>query len=507
MSPRHAESPLSVAIIGGGISGLAAAHRLLELNPNIRVTLFEGSDRLGGVLGTIRRGPYLIERSADMFTTREPWALDLCRRIGFADQLVGTTAANRRAFVVRRGKLLPIPEGFTLMSPAKVWPIITSPIFSPLGKLRMACDYFARPRQTDADESLQSFVVRHFGHEAFDRLIQPLIGGIYTADPAKLSMRATLPQFVELERKFGSLIRGMRATTSPTRKRGTSVASPTTAIDPSNSASGARYGLFVAPRDGMSSLIKAIASRLPADCVRQNARVERIERVSDPQGPSPWRVTIAGQPSPEPFDALVLAAPARLSASLLSTIDAQLASLVGSITYAGCSVAVMAYCRDQIAHPCNGSGFVVPAIEKRRIIAGSFSSQKFAGRAPDDRILMRVFVGGALQPELTDLPDDDLRRIVREELGELLGARGESEFCDIVRWQGMMPQYHVGHLDLVAKIEERAASIPHFALAGNAYRGVGIPFCVRSGEQAAERLVSSRHTPCAVNDTRSVSTT
>jgi oxygen-dependent protoporphyrinogen oxidase len=492
----------SVAVIGGGISGLAAAHRLSELDPAVRVSLVEASGQLGGVLGTMRRDGYLIERSADMFTTKEPWALDLCRRIGFAEQLQETRPENRRAFVVRSGKLLPIPEGFTLMSPAKVWPIVKSPIFSPLGKLRMACDYFSRPRQSDADESLESFVVRHFGRETFDRLIQPLIGGIYTADPAKLSMRATLPQFVELERKFGSLIRGMR-NTNPKRQRGTAP----------DQASGARYGLFVTPRDGMTSLVEAIASRLPAGCVRLNSPIERIEKCeprSSPPWPEsrPWRITIAGQP-PESFDALILAVPARLSASLLKNIAADLASLVSSVPYAGCSVAVTAYRRNQIAHPCNGSGFVVPIVEKRRIIAGSFSSQKFAGRAPDDRILMRVFVGGALQPELIDLSDDDIRWIVRGELAELLGIRGEPEFCDVVRWRGMMPQYHVGHLELVSQIEERAAAIPGFALAGNAYRGVGIPFCIRSGEQAAERVISSRHATCAViaDGTRSVPAT
>ncbi|HZL89373.1 MAG TPA: protoporphyrinogen oxidase [Pirellulaceae bacterium] len=476
----------SVAVIGGGIAGLAAAHRLIELDPALRVTLFEASNNLGGILGTVRRDGYLIERSADMFTTREPWGLDLCRRIGFADQLVSPTPANRRAFVVRRGKLLPIPEGFTLMSPAKVWPIVKSPIFSLPGKLRMASEYFSRPRPSDADESLESFVVRHFGREAFDRLIQPLIGGIYTADPAKLSMRATLPQFIEMERRFGSLIRGMRV-----NRR--AHAAQTSGVDAGiHQASGARYSLFVTPRDGMSSLVEAIAARLPADCVRLNSRVERIERDGG------WRIAIAGEATPQSFDALILAAPAGISAPLLKCVDAELASLVASVSQAGCSVAVTAYRRDQVAHPCNGSGFVVPIVENRRIIAGSFSSQKFAGRAPEDRILMRVFIGGALQPELTDLPDGDIQRIAREELGELLGIRGEPEFCDVVRWQGMMPQYHVGHLDLVAKIEERVAAIGGFALAGNAYRGVGIPFCIRSGEQAAEQIIRSRHTPCAV---------
>lgn len=502
------DSSYSVAVIGGGISGLAAAHRLLELDPTIRATLFEAADRLGGVLETVRRDDYLIERSADMFTTKEPWAIDLCRRIGFADQLQGTRPENRRAFVVRRGRLLAIPEGFTLMSPARIWPVLTSPIFSPLGKLRMACEYFSRPRAAPEDETLQSFVLRHFGREAFDRLIQPLIGGIYTADPARLSIRATLPQFVELERRYGSLIRGLRSA-GGTSGLSTRAGTAGQASSATPEASGARYGLFVTPRDGMSSLVEAIAARLPAAAVRRRSRIERMERLeppsaSKPPGSSPWpdagkwQVTVSGQ-RPEVFDAVILACPAPLAAALLRQVDSELAALLANIPYAGCAVAVTAYRRDQVEHPCNGSGFVVPIVENRRILAGSFSSQKFAGRAPPDRVLMRIFVGGALQPQLADLPDDDIRRLVLQELADLVGARGEPEFCEIVRWRAMMPQYHVGHLDLVAKIEQRAAGIPGLALAGNAYRGVGIPFCIKSGEQAAERIASSRHSPCAVS--------
>jgi oxygen-dependent protoporphyrinogen oxidase len=468
-----------VAVIGGGISGLAAAHRLLELDAAVRVTLFEASGRLGGVLQTVRRDGYLIERSADMFTTREPWALDLCRRIGIADELIETDARFRRAFVVRRGRLVPVPEGFTLMSPAKVWPIVTTPILGPLGKLRLAWEYFTPARRSEADESLESFVVRRFGRQAFDRLIQPLIGGIYTADPAKLSMQATLPQFVELERKHGSLIRGMRSKGTGDRRQATE-------------GSGARYGQFLAPRDGMQRLVDGVAARLPAGCVRLNAKVDRIER--DGAG---WRLYVANGSASEAFDELVIAAPGAVSSRLLSSVDHELSTLVGSISHAGCSVAILGVRREQIAHPLDGFGFVVPAIENRQIIAGSMASVKFPGRAPEGRVLLRVFVGGALQPQLGELPDEEIRRIVLQELGELLGLVGEPEFCDVARWLGMMPQYHVGHLDLVRQIEERAAAIPHFALAGNAYRGVGVPFCVRSGEAAAERIVAAAGAPRA----------
>ena len=462
--------PRRVAIIGGGISGLAAAHRVTELDAATEVTLFETSSCVGGILQTDRRDGWLIERSADMFTTREPWAVDLCRRIGIADELIETDARFRRAFVVRQGRLIPVPEGFTLMSPAKVWPIVKTPLLSPLGKLRLAWEYFTPARRDGADESLESFVVRRFGREAFDRLIQPLIGGIYTADPAKLSMAATLPQFLEMESQHGSLIRGMRRKGPGARGQ-----------EPG--ASGARYGLFVAPREGMQRLVDAVAARLPAGCVRLNSPVERIERGE------PWRLFVRGQVTPELFDEMILAAPGAVSSRLLKMVDGELASLIERIPHAGCSVAVLGVQRNQIKHPLDGFGFVVPAVEKRRIIAGSMASVKFPGRAPEGKVLLRVFVGGALQPELGELPEDEIRQLVQEELRELIGLSGEPEFCEVVRWLGMMPQYHVGHLDLVARIEARAAAIPHFALAGNAFRGVGIPFCIHSGEQAAERVM------------------
>ncbi|HZN32378.1 MAG TPA: protoporphyrinogen oxidase [Pirellulaceae bacterium] len=481
-----------VAVIGGGISGLAAAHRLTELSPQSHVTLFEAGERLGGALQSVRRDGWLIERSADMFITREPEAVDLCRRIGLADELIGTNTQHRRSWVVRRGKLVPIPEGFTLMSPAKIWPILTTPLLSPLGKLRLAAEYLTPRRADTSDESLESFVCRRFGREAFERLIQPLIGGIYTADPAQLSMAATLPQFVAMERKHGSLIRGMRAGVGSRESGVGSRELASGGRQPAeDAASGARYGLFVAPRLGMQQLVEAIAAKLPTGCVRLSCLVVRIEphRVADgPRSPC-WRVSLGGGGAEE-FDDLILAAPGAASARLLAGVDDELSALIGRIPHAGCSIAVLGIRKEQASHPLDGFGFVVPAIENRRIIAGSLASVKFAGRAPDGKVLLRVFVGGALQPELGQLPEEEIRRLVLEELRELIGLSGEPEFFEVIRWQGMMPQYHVGHLDLVSQIEARSAAIPHFALAGNAYRGVGIPLCIRSGEAAAARIVT-----------------
>ena len=237
--------------------------------------------------------------------------------------------------------------------------------------------------------------------------------------------------------------------------------------------------MFVAPRGGMTALIEKLAARLPAGTVELNSPIEGIERSAG----GGWRV------GDELFDRLIIAVPAHAAAKLLEDVNADLAGDLMQIPYAGCALALVGYGREQIAHPLDGFGFVAPAIEGRKIIACSMASVKFAGRAPEGKVLLRVFVGGALQPELNQLAHDEIKALVLKELGELIGLSGEPEFCEVARWPGMMPQYHVGHLELVRQIEERVGRIGHFALAGNSYRGVGIPFCIKSGEEAAERVM------------------
>jgi oxygen-dependent protoporphyrinogen oxidase len=310
------------------------------------------------------------------------------------------------------------------------------------------------------------------GKQVFERLVQPLVAGIYTADAERLSLAAALPRFREMERRHGSLIRAARF---EARERGASADAQ---------ASGARYSLFVAPREGLASLVEAIARRLPAGCVRLNSSVERLAAL--PGGG--WDLFIAGQAEPQTFSALIVAAPAPRAAQLLKGVDDALAADLAEILYAGSAIALAGYRREQIARPLDGFGFVVPEIEHRQILAASFSSVKFAGRAAEDRMLFRVFLGGSGRPDLVQAPDDALRKIVTGELGELLGARGEPELFQVCRWGGKMPQYHVGHVELVRRIENRANHLPNFALAGNAYHGVGIPQCIHSGEQAAARV-------------------
>ena len=462
------QRPKQIAVIGGGISGLSAAHHLQELDSHCRITLFEASDRIGGVIRSEHQADCLVDRGADMFTTRDPWALDLCQRIDFDKQLISTNAKQRRAFVVHRSKLCEVPPGFTLMSPSRIYPVLRTPLLSWKGKLRLAAELLVPRKKDQEDESLRAMATRRFGQEAYERLIQPLIGGIYTADPQKLSIAATMPQFAEMEREFGSLIRGVRK-----------------AAQHNTSASGARYGMFVAPRGGMTDLVNAIAARLPENTIQREQTVSRVQRTA-----TGWELhTSQPQPS-QTFDGVVVAIPAFRAADILTGNHQDLPTQLRSIPYASAVVAALVYRREQIKHALNGFGFVVPQCERRKVLAASFSHVKFAGRAPQDLALIRVFLGGALQPQLLDLADHELEQIARDELNELIGAQGAPIASQSVRWQQAMPQYHVGHLELVDKIEQAVATLPGLELAGNAYRGVGIPFCIRSGEQAAERLLT-----------------
>ncbi|MGI9458233.1 MAG: protoporphyrinogen oxidase, partial [Aeoliella sp.] len=340
---QFSHSDASVAVIGAGICGLAAAHRLTELLPNVRVQLFEASDRIGGVLKTIRDGDYLVEASADNFITRTPWAKDLCQRVGL--ELLPTEPSLRRALVVRDGHVVPVPESFVLMSAGRWWPIVKSPVLSPRGKLRLAMEPFITQRSSETDESISSFARRRLGREVFERLVQPLVAGIYTADPQKLSMNATLPQFVEQEQQFGSLWKARNA------------------VQPMSGDSGAAYSTFVAPREGMGQLIKALADRLPEGAVRLQAPVKAVSASS-----TGWYVEIA-EGGGEEFCGVVLALPAPKSADCVAAFDGKLAAMLHEIQYAGVSIVAMGVRRDQIKLPISGFGFVVPQIEGRQIIA------------------------------------------------------------------------------------------------------------------------------------------
>lgn len=461
-------APLRVAVIGGGISGLAAAHRLVEqaraAGRPLALRLFESGDRLGGVIRTERRDGYVIEAGPDSFLSEKPAALRLCERLGLIEALVGTREEFRRTYVVRAGRLHALPDGFLLMAPTRLWPLVTTPLFSWPGKLRMALD-LVLPRGRGADESLSAFVTRRLGREALTRVAQPLVGGIYTADPDQLSLAATMPRFLEMERTSRSIILAMWRQQRAAAQR--------------SGDSGARWSLFLSFTEGLQTLVDALAARLPDGAVELGRAVTRLERA--PQGG--WRIDDMHE-----CDAVIVATPAHAAATLLRPLDAALATELEAIPYASSATVTFAWRREEVPHPLDGFGFVVPHIERRSLLAGTFSSLKYPGRAPADMLLVRAFVGGALRPELVELDDAALTAAVRQELTALLGIRAAPHLTRIARWRRAMPQYHVGHTERVTRIRARAAALG-LALAGNAYDGVGIPDCIRTGEAASEAVI------------------
>jgi oxygen-dependent protoporphyrinogen oxidase len=433
------------------------------------VVLIEASPRLGGTLLTDQREGFLLERGPDSFISEKPEAVALAKRLGIEARLIETNPEQRRSFIVRGGRLRPVPEGFQLLAPSRIWPFLTTDIFSLAGKVRMSADLFL-PRQTTNgtnDESLASFVRRRLGREALERMAQPMVGGIYTADPETLSLRATLPRFLDMEREHRSLILAMLR--KARLQSGTS---------------GARYSLFLSFDRGMQVLSDELAGALTNCEVKLNTRVVAIERHSG------WRIK-TDKEKPIDADAICLALPAYVAAQLLAPIDQTLASQLTQIKYASTATINLAYRREAVRHPLNGFGFVVPFVEKRSLLACTFSNVKFSGRAPEGHVLLRAFVGGALQPELFALEESEMVKQVERDLRGLLGIEGKPLFTEVAKWENSMPQYEVGHLDRIAAIETQLAQLPNLALAGNAYRGAGIPDCIRSGETAAEKLCNT----------------
>ena len=478
-----------IVIIGGGITGLAAAHRILERSEEsgkqVGLTLLEAGPRVGGIIQTQERDGFLLESGPDSFISEKPEALELAKRLGLQSHLIETNEHHRRSFVVRQGRLLPVPEGFHLLAPSRFWPFVRSEIFSWPGKARMALDLLLPRRNlngntdTDVDETLAQFVRRRLGREALERMAQPMVGGIYTADPEQLSLRATMPRFLEMEREHRSLIRALRKQNrSPTpgspagqpgwggtvREGSRGRGSSPDGREGANRTSGARYSLFLSFDRGMQLLTDKLEERilnfksqisnfqsqvseddhLVQTSIRVNTAVESLtlEREEGDEAPK-WRVrTNRGETLVA--DAVCLALPAYVSARLLSGVDAQLASELDGIPYASSATINLAYKREDIPHPLDGFGFVVPFIEKRTVMACTFSSVKFPGRAPQGHVLLRAFVGGALQPEMFDLSQDELLSRVRADLRDLLGIEQAPLFAEVSKWERSMPQYHRG---------------------------------------------------------------
>ncbi|HEX2930536.1 MAG TPA: protoporphyrinogen oxidase [Candidatus Binatia bacterium] len=466
-----------IIVVGGGIAGLAAAHRIVELikekSLDVELTVLEASPRLGGAIATERAGEFLVEAGPDSFISEKPWALGLCERLGLRSHLVSTQSTFQKIYIVHHGKLELLPDGFFLLAPTRFWPFILTPLFSWAEKCRIAKELILPRGEISDDESLGAFVRRRFGGEVLERVAQPLIGGIYAADPDKLSLAATMPRFKTMEREQRSII---LALWSEQRRHARS----------REAGSGARWSLFVTLAGGMRELVDALVHRLPEGSIRMNAPVANLLLDRDGHG---WNVSMK-QGKGLHADAVILATPAFRAGQLLAYTDHGAADELKRIAYASTATVNLAYRCQDFPKELDSFGFVVPAIERRKIMACTFSSLKYPGRAPQDKILLRAFVGGTLQRELFNDDDAIMEENVREELASLLGVTARPLFTRIWRHPNSMPQYHVGHGARMAKIESALARFPTLALAGSAYRGVGIADCVHTGEQAAESIVT-----------------
>jgi protoporphyrinogen/coproporphyrinogen III oxidase len=486
---------MRVAIIGGGIAGLAAAYELEKARASgaaVEYRLFESRDRLGGSLASETVNGIVLERGPDSFLSEKPAGAELCRELGLADQLTPSNDANRKTHIVVKNRLVPLPDGLMFLIPTKLVPTALTGLFSPATKIKMALELLHPPRPSGQDESVAALVERHFGKEAVDRLADPLLSGIYGGDATQLSARTVLPKLVEMETQYGSLTRGMLAAHKQMRAKMAAMRAANgnggqgqTAPKPVGPRS-----IFTTLKGGLQQLVDALEARLNPEWVRTSTAVNVLER--DGNG---WQLRFDQRE--EFYDAVILASPSWASGKLLATTDAALGDELGAIPYSSSITVNLVFDEAQLGPLPDGFGFLVPAVEGRAMLACTFVHRKFAGRTPSGKAVLRAFLGGAKNEALLDQSDDVLVATVRRELSEILGARVvgphiPAEATQVSRWRRAMAQYAVGHQERMKRVKERLAGLPGLRLAGNAYDGIGIPDCIRTGRNAAKELVEER---------------
>jgi oxygen-dependent protoporphyrinogen oxidase len=443
-----------IIIVGGGISGLATAYYLrkfaAEANADLQIELHERESRCGGKIVTERTAGFVLEGGPDSCITTEPAGYELFEELGLKDEVIATNPAMRKVYIVHRGRLEELPAGMRLTVPTQAMAMLKTRLMSPLGKLRILAEMFVPGRKETSDESMADFVRRRFGQEMLDRIAQPLMGGIYVADPEYMSLHSTFKQFADLERKKGSLILAMRGAAKAMRAR------------PSRP-------MFISLRAGMAQVVEALREEL-GDIVKTNSEVERVEDLE--------------------ADAVVLATLANVSARLVETANAALAEQLRNIRFVSTATVSLAYRKSAIRRCCpiDGYGFVVPRAEKRDILACTWTSTKFDHRADDSHLLLRVFVGGDAHHDLLQQGDEAILDAVRGELRELMDLEAEPCLSHITHWREGNPQYDVGHAERVAAIREAAADTPGLFLTSCCFDGIGIPSCVAAARKTARAI-------------------
>jgi protoporphyrinogen/coproporphyrinogen III oxidase len=464
-----------VVVIGGGMSGLAAARTLLQQEPQPRVTLIETDTQFGGKVRTEYVDDFVIEGGPDSFLSGKPRGVGLAIELGLGDELIGVTPQKHRAFILYRDTFHPIPEGLTGLVPTKLGPVARSGLLSPRGKARLALDYVL-PKHDATDEALGGFVRRRLGDEAWERLVEPLMAGIYAADGDQLSLAATFPQLQAAEREHGGLIRGVVAA----RKNAPATTGP---VRPP----------FLTPAGGLGAMVETLTGRLQRDGALLRPGMRALS-VSQPVPGGMYEIALEG-PAPLQADAVILATPAHVTSDLVSGLDRAMSHDLADIPHASTAIVTLAYRTEHIARPLTGHGYVVPRIAGGPVLACTWSSRKWAGRAPDGWELLRVFLGRSGNGEaLLEFDDETLLAIAQEEVGSRLGASSAPALGRVQRWPLGMPQYILGHPQRIARIEAAVVAHAGLELAGNALRGVGVPDVIRSGEDAAGRVQQNLRT-------------
>ena len=454
-----------IAVVGGGTAGLSAAYSLQKrksAGTPLDFVVYEAGEHLGGVIRTEKVQECVVEAGPDSFLTEKPWAADLCRELGLGDQLISSNDAERKTYMLVKGRLIAIPDGLMFMVPTKLLPAFLSPMFSAGTKLRIIREWISPPKPKDSEMTVADFVARHYGREMVDRIADPLLGGVYGGNADQLSVDAVLPRFVQMETKYGSLGRAMVAARS------------------NSPASGPRP-LFTSLKSGMQQMTDKLISRLPKPALRLGSTVETVKPES-----GKWLVICNGRT--EEYDAVVIATPAHKASELLAS-QSELATELNTIPYTSSITVVLAYDQGVRASLPPGFGFLVPRTEQRRILAATFVHNKFSFRAPENLALIRCFIGGSVAEEMFKLTEGEIADAVELELKSILKLTPTPLFARVYKWRKAMAQYTVGHSDRVARIRSSVARLPGLALAGNAYSGIGVPDCVRTGQEAAEQVL------------------
>lgn len=473
-----------VAIVGGGISGLTAAYtfaRARERGVPVSEFLIEGSDRLGGVIRTDHLEGFVLEGGPDSFISEKPEAAALCRELGLGDSLIGSNDDDRHTYILHKGRLVPLPEGLMLLAPTRPWSVLSSPLLPLSAKLMVATEWFVTPaRPRDTDESIAEFTRRHFGKAMVDNIVEPLLAGVYGGDAGSLSVESVVPRFREMERRHGSLIRGASAARKQWKKAKRKARSG--APEGQNVAS-----LFVTLKDGLGELTKALVERLDPSRVHLGHRVVAVERVEQ-HWRSPYRIRCADNEVYE-TDAIVLALPVHECATFLKPLNPDLAQAFSAISYSSAITVNLAYDNEVSSLLPPGFGFLVPRKERSRLLACTFVHRKFPHRAPEGKALLRCFLGGTRDPEIFELTNNEIILTVRQELRAILGLDVPPLFSRISRWPSAMAQYNVGHEEKLTRIMNLIQKYPRLYLAGNAYSGIGLSDCIRTGREAAQRAM------------------